>query len=422
MTFRKIVKTADFDRRPVWFKIVNRIWFATYPLGTKARLEKDDLIRTARRSTGYHDLGRDFWDEPLDRLLYSLNHEADLHPIGRFISRQRLINLIAIRLRAEQWFKKNPEILEQPLYPVIMIVGLQRTGTTKLHRLLAADPDNRVLLSWEAINPVPLNGGANSVTDRIRIARTSEKALKLMAPGFFAIHPVEHHAPEEDILLLDVSFLSTTPEATTRVPSYAEWLETTDQSSAYAYAAKLMRLLQWQRPGQRWALKSPHHMEFLELAEKHFGNVRFIWTHRKVYQSIPSFLSMVTHSQVIFSRRVDPVRIARHWVRKTGYMLSKGLEYRKRKGNESKFSDLFYADFITHPIENINQIYQGLNLYNPSVVSQFEQADRQNPQGKYGIHEYNLQDFGLTVQDIDRHTLGYQHFLEALQKTMKKAL
>ena len=113
-----------------------------------------------------------------------------MHPIGYFISRQRMINLLCVRLRAEEMFKKHPEILEQELYPVWMILGLQRTGTTKLHRLLAADKDHRVLLSWEALNPAPLSDDPSELKKRIGVAKTSENALKIMAPGFFAIHPV----------------------------------------------------------------------------------------------------------------------------------------------------------------------------------------------------------------------------------------
>lgn len=410
MKLKQTVISANFNQGPNWYRILNRCWSALYSLGIKINLQKDDLIHSARRKTGYHDLGKDFWDEPLDRLIHSLNHEARLHPAGRFISRQRLINLLSIRLRAENLFKKHPEILDEPLYPVWMIAGLQRTGTTLLHRLLTADPENRVLLSWEAINPVPLNGELNMVADRIRIARTSENALKLIAPGFFAIHPVEHMAPEEDILLLDVSFLSTTPEATTHVPSYAEWLEKTDQSPAYSYAAKLMKLLQWQRKGTRWVLKSPHHLEFPDLVEKHFGDVHFIWTHRDVHQSIPSFLSMVAHSQVIFSHQVIPTEIGRHWIRKTGYILSKGLAFRQTKNNEGKFTDLHYEDFITDPICQLKRIYDQRGLSTEHLMPYFDKALRLNPKGKYGLHEYAVQDFGITDREIDEHTMVYQEF------------
>ena len=218
MNRRRITHSGDYNKRPAWFRMINGV-MAGIHAGRQTRLDKDDLIHSARRLAGLNDFGKDFDEEPLERMLYAMNEEARLHPIGFFISRKRIINLLATRLRAERYFRKFPEILEQDLYPVMVIVGLQRTGTTKLQRLLSADPDNRVLKSWEAINPVPIHEQKRKVDKRVKIAKTSEKALRYMAPGFFAIHPVEHNAPEEDILLLDVTFLSTTPEATMHVPS-----------------------------------------------------------------------------------------------------------------------------------------------------------------------------------------------------------
>lgn len=401
MNSTTITRSTQFNSRPVWFKALNKAWKFTYAIGGKIRLNKDELIRKARKKTGLKDLGKDFHDEPLERLLKSIEQEAELHPIGRFITRERMVNLISVRLRAEWWFKKHPEILEQEMYPVWMIMGLQRTGTTKLQRLLCVDPENRVLRSWEAVNPAPLKGeGAQEYHRRLKIARTAEKSLKLMAPGFFAIHPVEAHAPEEDILLLDVSFLSTTPEATMHVPSYSSWLEKTDQSEAYRYAAKLYKLLQWQHPGKRWVLKSPHHMEFLDLAQKYYGDVRFIWTHRKLIQCVPSFLSMVGHSRVIFSDKVELETVAQHWLRKIHFMLSKGVDYRKTGNNDEKFIDIFYEDFVKDSMKDILRIYDQFDQANHSLLPHFIDADQKNPKGKYGVHQYSYADFGLSKEDI----------------------
>jgi hypothetical protein len=332
------IVSSQYNKQPIWFSTLNKLWKTTYPLGSKSSLDKDSLIKAAKKTTGLNDLGDDFWEEPLDRMLLSINEEAQLHPIGQFITRQRIINLLSVRLRAEYYFKKYPEILEQELYPVLLIIGLQRTGTTKLQRLLASDPDNRSILSWEALNPAPIKDDIYTGTERIKIAKTSVKAVQLMSPGFFAIHPIESEAPEEDVLLLDVSFLSTTAEATMNVPSYAAWLEQTDQSPAYAYMVKLLKLLQWQRPAKRWVLKTPHHLEFLDLAKKYFGDVQFIWTHRNVYESVPSFLSMVAYARVLFSNHVIPKEVADHWVRKNGYMLLKALKFHNENNNETFFT------------------------------------------------------------------------------------
>lgn len=410
----KIIKSSHYGHRPWWFKSVNLAWKSTYLLGTRSDLGKDSLIRAARKVTGLYNFGKDFWDEPLDRLLYSIKEEAGLHPIGNFITRQRMINLLCARLRAEELFRRYPAILEQPLLPAWVILGLQRTGTTKLHRLLAADEQHRVLLSWEAINPVPLGDHDGKPDKRIAIARTSERALRLMAPGFFAIHPVEHNAPEEDILLLDATFLSTTPEATMNVPSYSAWLEKTDQSPAYAYMVKLLKLLQWQRPGKRWILKSPHHLEFIDLIDRHFDEVHFLWTHREVTECIPSFISMAAYSRVIFSDQADGNAIARHWIRKTGYMLQKGLDYRNTNQHKNQFTDIFYNDLKDASAEVLARIYQLDGGMTPELLSRFEKAERENPMRKYGIHDYQLKDFGVDFSDIENQTKPYREFIASI--------
>jgi len=397
---------------PIWFNALNRAWKVSYPFGTRIRLDKDELIKTARKNTGLNDFGPDFWEEPLERLIDSIKEEANLHPIGLFITKKRLVNLLATRLKAEWWFKKEPGILDQPLYPVLVIAGLQRTGTTKLQRLLSVDPDSRSLLSWEALNPAPPVIGRDK---RISFAKTSERALKHMAPGFFAIHPVEHQAQEEDILLLDVSFLSTTPEATMHVPSYATWLEHTDQSLAYSFGAKLLKLLQWQRPAKHWVLKSPHHLEFFDIIDKHYGKVHFLWTHRDLKACVPSFLSMVAHGRRIFSNQVDLEKVTDHWLNKTKYMLGRAMSFRKLIDTEDKFIDIHYDSFIEQPIETITSIYKKVGIpINEKLKAYLTSVEKRNSKGKYGFHQYDLNDFNITQDQIEAHYADYLYYMNEL--------
>ena len=271
-----------------------------------------------------------------------------------------------------------------------------------------ADPDNRVLASWEAINPAPFLKENGDPGKRIGKAKMSEKALKFMAPGFFAIHPVEHLAPEEDILLLDTTFLSTTPEATMHVPSYASWLENTDQTPAYEYAVKLMKLLQWQRPAKRWILKSPHHLEFLGLADKVFGDVKFIWPHRDPCISIPSFLSMMSHAWALFSNDVSLEKVSKHWTRKSTFILEKGMEYRNSQ-NSGKFHDIRYEDLVKDAMQELDKLYGGID---EDLKQLFIESENKNPQQKYGKHVYSLEDFGLSREDIMDRIPLYSNFID----------
>jgi hypothetical protein len=416
MPMPKDIHSFSFNKKPLWYRVVNSSWRALYRLSLEVNLSKDKLIKAARKSTGLKDLGSDFWEEPLERMLDSINREARLNPIGKFITKKRLENLLAIRLRCEWWFKRYPEILDQPLYPVYLIIGLQRTGTTKMHRILSKDPDTRSLSSWEAINPAPLNGQLDESTLRIRQAKISEKALKLLSPEFFGIHPVEHLEPEEDILLLDVSFLSTTTEATMHVPSYASWLESVDQSPAYEYAVKLLKFLQYQRPAKRWILKSPHHLEFLHLTDKHFGNVHYFWMHRNVYDCIPSFISMMAHSRSIFSDEVNTEEVGGHWLRKNGYMLSRAVEYRKSQETDNRYTDIFYDNFMEQPMEMLNRIYPVIGDLDDHLKSKFKNLLEIDHRKKYGRHVYSMESFGLTREMINRHTGNYQSFIKQLQR------
>ena len=93
----------------------------------------------------------------------------------------------------------------------MFIVGINRTGTTFLHRLLARDPRFWTLRSYELAEPVVPDGDyAKAWTDAdIRRARLLDVFI---AAGFFESFAGAHHIdvdePEEDLGLLRHTFLS----------------------------------------------------------------------------------------------------------------------------------------------------------------------------------------------------------------------
>ena len=402
----RIVHASQFRQHPFWFRMLNGVWGS---LKSRQAIDGDRLIKRAKKKTRLSDFGEDNWSEPFFTLIDSINKEANLHPIGVFITKERLVNILCNRLLAEYWFQKQPEILEQETYPVWLIAGLQRTGTTKLQRLLDKDPDNRVLKSWEALNPSPTFSKSNP-RDRVKKARLAEKSLQLMSPGYFAIHPVEHLEPEEDVLLLDLTFSSTTAEATMHVPSYADYIEKNNQQYAYDYLAKTLKLLQWQHPGKRWVLKSPHHLEFLKEARSAFKDLTVLWPHRQIDECLPSFLSMVAYSRSLFSDEVHVEEVTNHWKRKTIRMLEKGIDY--RKDNEDLFLDIQFNELVNGAIYKLQRIYQkgGVTL-GADQLAIFRKVESKNVREKYGRHAYQAEDFGLNKEIIDlEYGFYYEYF------------
>jgi hypothetical protein len=371
-------------------------------------LEVDALMAAARGRTGLQDFGDDAFVEPLAVLLRSIEDEARLHPLGARITRGRLISVLENRLRVQRALTRHPEIRDLPVEAPIVIAGLQRTGTTLLHRLLAAHPGLRSLASWEALHPAP----DLSPRARLRKAKLAEVGLRVLAPEFFAIHPVEAEAPEEDVLLLDMAFLSTVPEATLRVPTYARWLEAQDVTPAYRYMKQVLQLLTWQRrpdaPPGRWVLKTPHHLEHLDTLFEVFPDARVVQTHRDPVVTLASFCSMVTHGRAIFSDAVDPHEVGRDWSRKVRRLLDRAMATRDRLG-EDRFLDVRYEDLLADPVGEACRVLRWAGVpVTDAATAALTRTLSANPQNKHGRHQYRLEDYGLDRAALERLFADYR--------------
>ncbi len=367
------------------------------------------MIAAARRKTGLADFGDEWFVEPLEVLVQSINEEARLTPLGARIQRSRIVSALSTRLRVARLLREHPEIRDIELGKVVVIAGLQRTATTTLHRLIAADPRARALRSWEALSPVPLPGEGNGQPRRrIREARLAARAIRYLAPDFLAVHPVEHDAPEEEIFLLDLSFMSQSPEAMMHVPGYSRWLEAQDHTTCYRYMVTMLKILHWKRPGDFWVLKTPHHMEYLDVVLDTVPNVRIVQTHRDPRKSIPSFLSMVAHGRGMLSDHVDPEEIAAHWMRKTRRMMERSMKVRRTTAS-GEFVDVSYHDLVADPVGELRRLYRaaGVDFTEEAELAARAVAAR-NVQGRHGRHVYSLADFGLDAETVDGYCEGYR--------------
>ncbi|MCP4871160.1 MAG: sulfotransferase [Proteobacteria bacterium] len=116
-----------------------------------------------------------------------------------------------------------------PLRPPLIVVGLPRTGTTVLHRLLCLGDEARPLKLWELLAGTPYDG-SSAVEQRITRKLND---LKRAVPGLDAKHFVAADAPEECMMLLDSTFTSATFWATSPVHGYLHWYLDQDHRAAY---------------------------------------------------------------------------------------------------------------------------------------------------------------------------------------------
>ena len=107
----------------------------------RRELDAEQFVATARKITGLSDFGTEAWREPLNKLLDCAAHDVGFHAQGLEAFKADMVRTLVNRLRMEKDIRQHPEILDEDVSDPIIIIGLPRSGTTKMHKMLSA-PDN----------------------------------------------------------------------------------------------------------------------------------------------------------------------------------------------------------------------------------------------------------------------------------------
>ncbi|MEE8231463.1 MAG: sulfotransferase [Qipengyuania citrea] len=379
-----------------------------------ARLEKDFLMEEAVQATGLDDFGDRWFERPLQVLLDSVKREAQLNAAGEFSATKMFHHVVRDRLYTQMWFKRHPEILARPLKNPVVIVGPMRSGTTRLHRLLAADQRFAHLRSFETISPVPrpefeqvLAGEAEDF--RPKLAARILKVARLANPRTLSIHPTGAYEPEEELGLVAASMYGMKWEAQWNVPSYAEWCHEESAIPAYRHMANLLRLIGWSQQESSlrpWILKTPQHMLDLPALLEVFHDALLIFTHRDPKQVVGSAASLAWNQTIIYSDHNDPAQTGRDWLGKTATMVARMRAARDAIPRE-RMIDVQYEDMETDWRGTMERVYRFLDLeMEPAVAGMEDYLDR-SARLKRHPHRYSLAEFGLREDEVNERFADY---------------
>ncbi len=374
----------------------------------------DSLVAEARAKTGLVDLGADPWREALTVLAASLDREAKLHEVGRMVQRTRLVDSLAVRLTLVEACKRNPEILREEIVDPLVIVGLARTGTTMLHRLISSDAGLYSARWFEVRFPAPFAGWDWRGPDpRIAEAHAQVKLILETMPVLAAIHPWDAEGPDEEIMLMEHSFISHVPESSANLPTYRAWIDRQDHRAVYAFLKKLLQYLQWQKKrrserAERWVLKAPTHQGTLDLLFETFPGAVVIHTHRDPLETIPSVASMYFSLWGLNTDAPDPLEIGRQVLDRYSRAAERSIDLREKLPRE-RFVDVSYREVARDPIGAVKSIYaRAGRALTPAAEAAMRAWVAKNPREHRPPHEYTADKFGLTRERIERACPRYR--------------
>jgi hypothetical protein len=376
------------------------------------RLDEQAVCEAAMEQTGLTDFGNPYFRQGLLRLLESAEEDANLHPLGRFIVNNMVTNFLVQRLRMVETRLQEAEIFEKTLIPPLIISGPARSGTTFLHNLLALDPDHRALPQWLLMHPFHEGNGNDDGPDpRYVKAEQGLRFRQPLLPGVDSIHYTRADSPEEDIILLGLTFHSLIFHTLLPVYGYMEWyLQQQDLAEKYREYHWLLQVFQSQEPEGRLTLKAPAHTGSLGTILEEIPQAMLIMTHRDPVTCIISACSLLYTYHLGVADEIDIQRMANLILRSYETLGKRNLAFRERQ--PGVIFDVYYDSLVSDPVGTVRGIYAHFDLpWSEDYESALKDYIQRNKKDKYGKHRYSAADYGLTEGEIaERMKFYYDNF------------
>ena len=416
-----------FRRTNDWIREHRQQWPFSLP---QPRIDYDRLMARAERFA--ERFGAPFAATYPDWMRDALAHlvEALRAPEARLLQGKRavVVSDLSASLRNNAKLAgerlRHPEIERERIVRPVFIVGINRTGTTFLHRLLARDPRFWTLRSYELAEPVVPDGDYATAWTAADVRRARLLDV-FVAAGFFesfaGAHDIDVDEPEEDLGLLRHTFLSWSNTNIYQVPGYGRWLAAAGSRRAYGYHRRAMQHFTWQRhvqqPGQeaQWLLKAPVHLMELEALTGAYPDACFIQTHREPREFTGSWVSLI---EQLRARTTEPTPrgvLGPEQLADLSTMLDRAVDFREAHPElQRRWCDVSYADLVDDPWATVRAVYEhfGWPLTAEARAAMQEWQERQAERRRHEVrHRYDLADYDLTPEAVDAAFARYREFI-----------
>jgi len=366
--------------------------------------DRETLVAQAIEQTGLSDFGDTWFFANINALIPSLNKQAKLSSEGMYGAQHMIVSGLVNRLRHIQLIKDNSEILDEQVNVTAVLTGLPRTGSTMLHRMLAAAPNLTGVRWYETQNYVPLDGEVRGeAAPRLEAAKGVLAYMLEAIPELMSIHPMDIEQPDEEVIILGQLFSSSMIESTYFVPDYAAWLSQQDPRKAYDDLVQILQSLQWQDPsrkGKNWVLKTPGHLMGLQTVLDVFPDAKIVMTHRDPVSTIPSYCSMEASLYKMGSTDISNAEIGSYWMGRLKAWLDNFMQVRAN-ADPGRFIDVNYKALLETPAEEGLRVLKLAGVPESAEIKNgMEGWIEANRREHRAAHKYSLEDFGLNEADI----------------------
>ena len=353
-----------------------------WQIGSKGYGREDEVsIRDARGVVDFR--------ERLEHLCRSLREEAQLNALGHTMAYGQLTSAIRKRQAMGRLGRERPELAETPIEAPIVVVGQMRAGTTRMHRLLAADPRHAGTRFCDSHDPVPASPDLRPLK-----AGAALTIARRVNPWLDAIHPFGATRIDEEIGWLAGALSPATFEAQWHIPGFVAWSEARDSAPVYAEFARNLRTDAATKGNAEKprVLKCPQFSEDLPALLSAFPEARLVVAHRDSAEVHASSVSLVASQMAFQSDHADLARIEREWERKLALR-----QERMEAALEDFGGPLARVDFEALNKDwrsEITRTYSALGIsLTPEALASMEAEQSRSAGGAHRAHRQQIAEF-----------------------------
>ncbi len=367
-------------------------------------IDAERVMKMAERTTGLSDWGDGGFQQRLEATVDGVN-EANLNTTGLFGARYVLNWHLGNKLRVVDFAKRHPELDDVDIERPVVITGFFRTGTTFLHNVLAADPNNRVARAWELSYPLGrLGDPLGDVAWRRAQAKFTFGFNQAAIPDQGVAHHVTADSYEECFFLLENDMAVLTFWIGFGAFEYANDMLDWDMTEPYESHKLQLKILNAQKSAKRWVLKCPWHIWNMDALMAVYPDAQIIFTHRDITKALASHCSLSAKMASKLKRSLDVKELGSFWLEYARIGLDRAMEARE-KIPEAQLYDVRLKDMMASPMTVLQDIYSHFDLeFTEETAALLEASVSEKPTSQEGEHEYSIEEFGLSNEQV-RETL-----------------
>jgi hypothetical protein len=327
--------------------------------------------------------------ERLARLCEALEREAGLNALGHAMAYGQLKAAVRTRHGLGRLWRERPEQLSLPIAPPVIVVGQMRAGTTRMHRLLAADTRHSGTRLCNSIEPVPRSPD----TRPLRCA-TGLALARRINPWVDTLHPFGATRVDEELGWLAAALNPCIYECQYRIPSFVTWSEAHDPAPVYREFARMLRTdaTTMGDAARSRVLKCPQYAEDLPALLAQFPDARIVVTRRNADEVLASTLSVVSSQMACQTNQGVLAEIEREWQRKMSLRDERIAKALARFTGPLAHVD--FAELNRDWREAIRRVYADLGLeLTPEALGAMEREQARASRSAHTLHASTYQQF-----------------------------